>query len=248
MFKGKKVVCIIPARLASVRFPKKILTLLRGKPLLQRVWEAVQKISFFDEIVFAVDAKETANLVKNFGGKFIMTSINCKSGTDRLVDIMHSGKIESDVWVCWQADEPFVKQKMIEQLLFSCDKDNAQIWTLRKRIKNKSDVINSNVVKVVCDNNGFALYFSRSEIPFYRDESLFKNRIYYKHIGLYAYTTNALRQISYLNCSYLEEAESLEQLRFLHYGLSICVHETDSEIFGINTAEDLEKAERFYKE
>ena len=167
-------VCIIPARLASTRFPEKILKILNGKPLLQWVWEAANKTTFFKDIVFAIDSEKTANIIKNFNGKYLMTSKNCKSGTDRLIEIMHSGKIESDIWVNWQADEPFITPKMIYSLLKTCKNNDADIWSLKKKITNEDEILSPNFAKVVCDTTGNALYFSRSRIPYYREEYIFK--------------------------------------------------------------------------
>ncbi len=246
MLLEKKIVCIIPARLNSSRFPKKILATLAGKPLLQWVWEAAHKTTFFKEIVFAIDSEETAHLIKIFGGKYLMTSPECKSGTDRLIEIMHSGKIEADIWVNWQADEPFITPKMIETLLQTCRDDNSDIWTLKKFINKEEDISSPNIAKVVCDVDDFALYFSRSPIPYHCNKE--QQKTYYKHIGIYAYSKEALQKIAQIGHSYLEEAEKLEQLRFLHHKLSIKVHETDQEVVGIDTSQDLQKAEEYVKQ
>lgn len=246
MLKQKNIVCVIPARLKSTRFSEKMLCKLSGKPLLQWVWEAANKTTLFREVFFAVDSEKTANLIKSFGGKYLMTSENCKSGTDRLIEIMHSGKVEADIWVNWQGDEPFITTQMIFDLLSNCDKNDSDVWTLKKRIDKEEQITSANVAKVVCDVEGFALYFSRSTIPFYRDNDG-AERIYYKHVGLYAYTTNALRKISKIGHSYLEDAEKLEQLRFLHHGISIKVNETNQEVIGIDTPQDLQRAEEYAK-
>lgn len=246
MLKQKNIVCVIPARLKSTRFPEKMLCKLSGKPLLQWVWEAANKTTIFRKVFFAVDSEKTANLIKSFNGKYLMTSENCKSGTDRLIEIMHSGKVEADIWVNWQGDEPFITTQMIFDLLSTCDKNDSDIWTLKKRIDKEEQITSANVAKVVCDVEGFALYFSRSTIPFYRDNDRVE-RVYYKHVGLYAYTTNALRKISQIGHSYLEDAEKLEQLRFLHHGISIKVNETKQEVIGIDTPQDLQRAEEYAK-
>ncbi len=243
MIKGKKIACIIPVRLKSTRFPEKVLCNLVGKPMLQWVWEAANETTFFSEIIFAIDSEKTVNLIKSFDGKFLMTSQECKTGTDRLIEIMHSGKVEADIFLNWQADEPFITPKMIQTLLQTCHIDSADVWTLKKRIENENEFLDSNVVKVVCDVDNFALYFSRSSIPYYRDEKITK--LYYKHIGLYAYTIVALRKIAKIGHSYLEDAEKLEQLRFLHHKISIRVHETAQDVIGIDTLDDLKRAEEF---
>ena len=244
MIKGKNIVCIIPARLKSTRFPEKILKNLAGKPLLQWVWDAANKTTIFKDIVFAIDSEKTADLIKSFGGKYLMTSENCQSGTDRLVEIMHTGKVEGDIWVNWQADEPFITPKMIYTLLQSCDKEDSDVWSLKKKIVTENEILSPNFAKVVCDSQGHALYFSRSQIPFYRDNDNIE-QVYYKHVGIYAYTTQALQKIAQMGKCYLEDAEKLEQLRFLFNGLKIKLHETDQEVIGIDTPEHLENAKKY---
>ena len=245
MFAQKKIACIIPARLESTRFPQKVLANLAGKPLLQWVWDAANETTFFSDIVFAIDSEKTAKVIKIFGGKYLMTSPECKSGTDRLIEIVHSGKIEADIFLNWQADEPFITPEMIKTLLQTCHKkDDADIWTLKKRIENQDDVVSPNIAKVVCDVDDYALYFSRSTIPFYRDNDQ-NTKLYYKHVGIYAYTIDALRKIAKIGHSYLEDAEKLEQLRFLHHKFSIKVHETSEEVIGIDTPQDLRRAEEY---
>ncbi len=239
MIANKKVACIIPARLASTRFSEKMLKSILGKPILQWVWEAASKVEFFDSVTIATDSEKIASLVTDFGGKYIMTSENCESGTDRLVEVMQSKKIESDIWVNWQGDEPFITKAMISCLLQSCKDNDADMWTLKKRIESKEQITSPNIAKVVCDLDGYALYFSRSTIPFYRDKPQDSDNVYYKHVGIYAFTTKALQKISELKPSPLEKAEKLEQLRLLQYGLKIKIHETKQEVIGIDTQQDL---------
>ncbi len=247
MKQASKIVCIIPARLDSKRFPRKLLSPLLGKPVLEWVWQAATKVSLFNDVMFAIDAQETADAIQQFGGKYIFTSTHCQSGTDRLVEIACSGKISADIWVNWQGDEPFIAQEMIETLLQSADHQSGEMWTLKKLIQDPQDIHSPKVAKVVCDSHGYALYFSRSPIPFFRDEqdphALITKKAYYKHVGLYAYTTDALKKISQMGSSTLEKAEMLEQLRFLEHNLRIRVHETTHEVFGIDFPEDLVKAE-----
>lgn len=243
MIGGKKVVCVIPARLKSTRFPKKMLCDLRGKPLLQWVWEAASAVSVFDDVVFAVDAEETAELIRGFGGKCLMTSESCPSGSDRLAELLDMGLLDADIWVNWQGDEPFIHERMIMDLIQSCGTEESDLWTLKKRITNPEEATNPHIAKLVCDSNGFAMYFSRNQIPYYRDVSDFSKKELYKHVGLYAYTREALKKILALSPCYIEVAEQLEQLRFLYNGLRIRVHETDYEVFGIDLPEHLAKAE-----
>lgn len=241
MYQSKKIVCVIPARLASTRFPKKVLALLAGKPLLQRVYEAALSCRFFDEVIIAVDHETTFMLAKSFGAKTLMTSPFHQNGTERLQEVKNQHHVKADLYVNWQADEPFICEKMIEDLLSSC-LEEGMVWTLRKRIFDPKEIEDPSIVKVVVDKRENALYFSRSPIPFYRDEKA--EKIYYKHIGLYAYSPLALEKMLDLEVSDLEKAESLEQLRILSFGLSIKVHLTEYETLGIDLPEHLHLAQK----
>jgi len=234
----KKVVCIIPARLNSTRFPKKILSLIHSKTMLEHVFEAASKCPQFDEIYFAIDSPITAEAIKKFGGKFYMTSTSCSNGTNRLIELMKISKIKADIWVNWQADEPFIQPEMIDDLLQGVEKEGS-IWTLKKEILDADEVQNPSVVKVVTDKNNKALYFSRSPIPYNQTKIECK---FFKHIGLYAYTTGVLNQIAAIDSSRLSQIESLEQLAFLENGLPIHVYPTQYETLGIDTPNDLHKA------
>lgn len=235
----KKIACVIPARLKSTRFPRKILALLHDKPLIQWVWEAAKTVPAFDSVTIAVDADETAHLVHSFGGQAIMTSEQCPSGTMRLAELLQRKKIDADIFVCWQGDEPFLHEKMINELLQTAQTDSADVWTLKKKIVEPNDICSPHVCKVVTDENGYALYFSRSPIPYHRD---LKETLYHKHIGIYAYTKETLHRLLQLPISHLAEAEQLEQLNFLYHGLKVRVHETSYEGFGIDIPQHLEKA------
>lgn len=230
------ILCVIPARLGSTRFPRKVLAPIHGKPLIQWVYEAAKNVSCFREVILAVDAEETRRVAESFGARVLMTSIECRSGTDRLIELVLRGELKADVFVNWQGDEPLVHPVLIDQLLQTAGQDGCSIWTLCKQIE---DASSPHAVKVVRTHANEALYFSRSPIPYYHEG---QKKIYYKHIGLYAYTMEALKTIATLPPSTLEEAERLEQLRFLQGGLKIKVHETDHEIFGIDTPEHLESA------
>jgi 3-deoxy-manno-octulosonate cytidylyltransferase (CMP-KDO synthetase) len=236
----KKIACIIPARLKSTRFPRKMLSMLKDKPLLEWVWNAARKVPLFDEIVFAVDSHETANLIQTFGGRSIMTSESCANGTERLIELLEKNLVDADIWVNWQGDEPFINEQMIRDLLQSSN-DNSDLWTLKKKITNPDDATNPQIAKVVCDHEGYALYFSRSQIPYYRDAT--PTKTFYKHVGLYAFTPASLRKISQLPPCESERAEQLEQLRFLHHRLRVRVHETQHDVFGIDLPEHLALAE-----
>lgn len=238
-----RIVCVIPARLESSRFPRKILADLAGKPLLQWAWDAASRCPLFDEVVFAIDSEETARVIEEFGGKFRMTAKECLSGTDRLVELFKNGLVHGDIWVNWQADEPFISEAMIRDLLQS-SQDGADVWTLKMRLTEMEKITSSDICKVVCDAKGYALYFSRSPIPYHRN-LLEGENFYFKHIGLYAYSADALEKISRMYPCAIERAESLEQLRFLFYGLKIKVHETEHETIGIDQPEHLAKARQF---
>lgn len=233
--KSVKTVCVIPARLNSKRFPKKVLSSLGSKPMLQWIWERALSCAQFDQVAFAIDHEETAALIKSFQGVYFMTDPDCQSGTDRLASLMRESRIEGDIWVNWQGDEPFIQKRMIQDLLQSCERGDADVWTLKKEILKKEEIQSPHVVKVVSNKRGEALYFSRAPIPYARNQ----NPIYYKHIGLYAYTGEALQKIWTASGSQLENAESLEQLRFIEEGLKIKVHETDLDTQSIDTPRDL---------
>ena len=233
--KSVKTVCVIPARLNSKRFPKKVLSSLGSKPMLQWIWERALSCAQFDQVAFAIDHEETAALIESFQGSYFMTDQRCQSGTDRLASLMHESRLEGDIWVNWQGDEPFIQKQMIEDLLQSCGRRDADVWTLKKEIVKEEEVQSPHIVKVVSNRRGEALYFSRAPIPYARNQ----NPVYYKHIGLYAYTSEALQKIRAITTSQLEDAESLEQLRFIEEGLKIKVHETDLDTQSIDTPEDL---------
>lgn len=244
MLHKKKIACVIPARLHSTRFPGKVLQYLGGEPLLKRVYKAAKKCSLFDSIIIAVDDQSTYDLASGFTKNVIYTSPTWNSGTDRLIEVYQSGKISADIWVNWQADEPFLEKQMLLELLSSIDTER-DIWTLKKKITKLDEIKNSNVTKVVTDNTGRAMYFSRHSIPY--DSGKF-SILYFKHIGIYAFTPKALEKISTTGPVPIEINEQLEQLRFLYHGLHIQVHETTRDSIGIDTPEDLILAERLWEE
>lgn len=247
MLHSKKVICVIPARLNSSRFPNKILINLLDKPLLQWVWEAACRVRLFDRVVFAIDDEKTAHLIESFNGQFHMTPKDLVSGTDRVGYLQKENLETSDIWVNWQCDEPLIGEKMIEDLLSQGD-EKADVWTLKKKIVCEKDVHNPHIAKVVTDANGYALYFSRSPIPYYRDERNFEKMRVFQHIGLYAYTSDALARIIALPPCDSEEAEKLEQLRYLHFGLKVKVNLTEESAFGIDLKEHQAIAENYLRE
>lgn len=244
-------VAIIPARFASTRFPGKPLVLLGGKPLIQWVYEGIS--SLFEHVYVATDDERIVRTVEGFEGKVIMTSPDHPSGTDRVYEALLKLKGEFDVVVNVQGDEPFVNASQIENLKKSFDKAYIDIATLAVPFPECSsweDLNDPNVVKVVRKRNGEAMYFSRSVIPYIRNEESDNwpsSHVFLKHMGLYAYRTQVLNQLTKLDVSPLEAAESLEQLRWLENGYRIQVELTDSANVGIDTPEDLDRAEEILK-
>ncbi|MGI6223334.1 MAG: 3-deoxy-manno-octulosonate cytidylyltransferase [Prevotella sp.] len=244
-----KFIGIIPARYASTRFPGKPLAQLGGKTVIQRVYEQVKES--LGEAYVATDDERILNHVESFGGKAVMTSPNHHSGTDRIEEAYTKIGGDWDVVVNVQGDEPFIQQSQIQTVCDCFNDTKTQIATLGKPFESMEAVLNPNSPKIVTDVNGFALYFSRSVIPFIRGKEQtewLKSYPFLKHLGLYAYRANVLKEITQLPQSTLELAESLEQLRWLQNGYRIRVGITDVETVGIDTPQDLERAEAFLKE
>ena len=241
-----KFTAIIPARYASTRFPGKPLAMLGGKTVIQRVYE--QAVSVLGEACVATDDERIMSAVEAFGGHAVMTRTDHKSGTDRIEEAARKTGTTADVIINIQGDEPFIQRSQIETLCQLFDEPTTQIGTLGKRFETMEAVENPNSPKIVCDTRGFALYFSRSIIPFMRGlerSQWIDNYPFLKHLGIYAYRREVLAEITKLPQSPLEKAESLEQLRWLQNGYRIRVGETDVETVGIDTPEDLERAEAF---
>ena len=244
-----KFIGIIPARYASTRFPAKPLAMLGGKPVIQRVYEQVAGV--LDEAYVATDDERIEAAVKAFGGKVVMTSVNHKSGTDRCYEAFTKVGEGYDVIVNIQGDEPFIQPSQLEAIKACFEDETTQIATLVKPFTPEDGFAaleNVNSPKVVVNKNMNALYFSRSIIPYQRNaekKDWLKGHVYYKHIGLYAYRVDVLKEITSLPQSSLEVAESLEQLRWLENGYTIKVGTTHVETIGIDTPEDLAKAEQF---
>ncbi len=245
-----KFIGIIPARYASTRFPGKPLAMLGGKLVIERVCEQVSKV--LDEVVVATDDKRIFDAVNAFGSKAVMTSANHKSGTDRIREAADIINTDADVVVNIQGDEPFIHPEQIEAVCRCFNDPSTQIATLGKPFGDDIEAIeNPNSPKIAVDTKGFAMYFSRSVIPFVRgvEPKTWPNQFpFIKHIGLYAYRTQVLREITMLPQGQLEIAESLEQLRWLENGYRIQVALTDMETVGIDTPEDLAKAEKMLSE
>ena len=243
-----KFIGLIPARYASTRFPGKPLALLNGKPVIQHVYEQAAKV--LDAVYVATDDERIYNKVLAFGGKAVMTSTEHHSGTDRIEEALEKVGGDFDVVVNIQGDEPFIAQSQVETLC-QCFVDKAtQIATLGKPFECIEAAENPNSPKIVVDNRGYALYFSRSIIPFVRGterQDWLSKYPFLKHLGIYAYRTNVLKEITKLPQSSLELAESLEQLRWLQNGYRIKVGLTDVETVGIDTPDDLQRAEEFIR-
>ena len=239
---------IIPARYASTRFPGKPLALLGNKPVIQHVYE--QASSVLSDVWVATDDDRIREAVKKFGGRVVMTRADHKSGTDRIEEAAEKTGTQADVVINIQGDEPFVQPSQIKTLMQLFDNADTQIGTLGKHFENIEAVNNPNSPKIVTDKQGFALYFSRSVIPYIRgaqDNEWLSHFPFLKHLGLYAYRREVLHEITQLPQSSLEIAESLEQLRWLENGYRIRVGLTDVETVGIDTPEDLQRAEEFLK-
>ena len=244
-----KFIAIIPARYASTRFPGKPLAMLGGKPVIQRVYE--QAVAVLGEAYVATDDERIRQAVEAFGGQAVMTRADHKSGTDRIEEAAETIGTTADVIINVQGDEPFIQRSQIETLCRQFEDPQTQIATLGKRFESMEAAENPNSPKIVCDTKGFALYFSRSVIPFVRgtERSEWLGHFpFLKHLGIYAYRREVLRDITKLPQSPLEIAESLEQLRWLQNGYRIRVGETDVETVGIDTPEDLQRAETFLQQ
>lgn len=239
-----KFIGIIPARYSSSRFPGKPLAILGGKPVIEHVYRQVSSV--MEDVFVATDDQRIYDAVEAFGGKAIMTRSDHKSGTDRICEALEKVGGSFDVVINIQGDEPFIQKSQLETVMQCFDDPRTQIATLGKPFESMEAVENPNSPKIVLDNDGYALYFSRSVIPFVRGkehEEWLSHFPYLKHIGLYAYRSEVLREISKLPQSTLELAESLEQLRWLQNGYKIKVGLTDVETIGIDTPEDLQRAE-----
>lgn len=239
-----KKVAVIPARYGSTRFPGKPMAKICGKPMIIHVYERVKKSINIDEVVVATDNEKILNLVKEYGGKAIMTSSHHESGSDRVAEV--AKRIEGDIFVNVQGDEPLISTKLIEDLVELSINNPTKVITAKTKIINESDIKNPNIVKIVTDRHQNALYFTRSIIPYNR---LKDNGVdYYKHIGVYSYPKEILREFVNLPHSKLERIEMLEQLRLLENGYSIKVLETEYDSVGVDTPEDITKIERLLED
>lgn len=242
-----KVIAVIPARYNSTRFPGKPLSILKGKPLIQHVYEGVKDARLIDMVYVATDDIRIYETVTSLGYNAVMTSDTHISGTDRVAEVVRD--MDCDIVVNVQGDEPFIMPDMVDDVVnILLDDERASIGTLTKRLSDLGEFLSPDVVKVVFDKHGFALYFSRSPIPYHRAETQkgkSSELFMFKHIGIYGYRRDALLRFSSLEPCAIEMAEGLEQLRALFNGLRIKVRETTHDTIGIDTPEDLRKAEEW---
>jgi 3-deoxy-manno-octulosonate cytidylyltransferase (CMP-KDO synthetase) len=243
-----KILGIIPARYASTRFPGKPLTIIGGKSMIRRVYEQASCAVSLSSVIVATDDERIRQHVLDFGGKVVMTSSDHPSGTDRCYEAMQLAGESFDIVVNIQGDEPFIHPKQIDLVASCFSEKQVQIATLVKKINGYDELTNPNIPKVALGENRNALLFSRQTIPYLRGvepSSWLDHYTFYKHIGIYAYRAETLAEITSLNASSLEKAESLEQLRWLENGYKIKVEITDFESVAIDTPEDLKKLSEF---
>lgn len=239
-----KIIAMIPARYEASRFPGKLMQDLAGKSVILRTYEATKSSGLFTEVYVVTDSEVIFDEIKNNGGAVIKSIKKHESGSDRIAEAVAS--IDADIVVNVQGDEPFTQKETLSKLLnvFNSDpQKEIDVASLMLKMNVKAEINNPNNVKVVTDAQNFALYFSRSVIPFAREESKAE---YYKHIGIYAFRKEALLKFTKLPINELEAAEKLENLRFLANGLKVKMVETDQLAIGIDTPEDLKKANEIF--
>jgi len=255
-----KVLAVIPARYASTRLPGKPLVLIKDKPMIQWVYERVKEVSVIDEVIVATDDLRIFELVKNFGGKVMMTSKKHQSGTDRVAEVvkkLNSKNLKYDFILNVQGDEPLVSKETLNKLVLTYKKNSdVDVVTPICRIKSYDEYISTTTAKIVFDKNGYALYFSRSPIPIIRDvvdsklniknfkKINFEKEEFYRHIGIYGYKNEFLLKYVKMAQSKLELLEKLEQLRILENGYKIKVVEVKDNSFPVDTWEDLQKIKK----
>lgn len=237
-----KVIAMIPARYEASRFPGKLMKNLAGKSVILRTYEATKNSNLFEEVYVVTDSNKIYNEIVNNGGKAIKSSKTHETGSDRIAEAVEA--IDTDIVVNVQGDEPFTKKESLKKLLKvfkNSSQRNIDIASLMIKIEDIDEINNPNNVKVVTDEENFAMYFSRAPIPFPREKS---EAVYFKHIGIYAFRKNALLKFTKLPMNKLEAIEKLENLRFLANGMSVKMVETNEVAIGIDTPEDLEKANK----
>lgn len=241
-----KAIIVIPARLKSTRLPNKVLLDLGGKPVIQRVYEACIKAKLHQEVWIAADTDEVFNLCKQFTPNVLMTKESHPSGTDRIAEVVE--QIPCDIVINVQGDEPFFDADIVDRLIDAMQNSDAAMASVCAPVESLDELHNPNLVKVVTDVNGYALYFSRFRIPYSRDKILDDPAGYKKHMGVYAYRADFLPKFIQLPVSFLEGSEKLEQLRALENGYKIKMIEVAGFEKGIDTPEDLELARKKIKD
>ena len=245
---NNEIIAVIPARYGSTRFPGKALASIKGKPMIQWVYERTRSSRLIDRVVVATDDDRIREAVSAFGGEAVMTSVAHPTGTDRIAEVARG--LACDIIVNVQGDEPLILPDMIDEAIAPLAQDpSIPMGTLGKRIEDPREAVDPNVVKVVFDKNGFALYFSRAPIPWDRDRwagksaftDLAVDSAHYKHVGLYVYRRDFLLRYAALPQTALESSEKLEQLRALEHGHRIKVVITRHESFGVDIPDDLGK-------
>ncbi len=239
------IIGIIPARYASTRFPGKPLIDLGGKTMIQRVYEQCKKAISLTDVIVATDDERIAEHVKSFGGQAVMTLSEHQSGTDRCAEVLKQYTKPCDAIINIQGDEPFISPDQINALAAVFANPQTQLATMKKRLTTEADIQNPNTVKVISNRAGDAVYFSRSPIPYRRNHDT--EVTYFKHIGIYGYSAAALREITQLPLGSLEQAENLEQLRWIENGYRIALVETQTENISIDTPADLLLVEKYLK-
>ncbi len=244
MANSLKIIGIIPSRYASTRLPAKSLADICGKPMVQHVYERAKQSHLLTDVVVATDDERIEKAVKQFGGNVVMTPAAIQSGSDRIAYAAQS--ISADIIANVQGDEPLIEPRMIDEAVQMLVDDNSAVAsTAAKKITSPDELHNPNIVKVVLDKNMYALYFSRSTIPFVRDARAsaewLNHATFYKHFGIYVYRAEFLRKFSSFQPTMLEQSEKLEQLRILENGFRIKVAVTEFDSIPVDTQEDLEK-------
>ncbi len=235
-----KIIAVIPARYNSTRFPGKLMEKLGGKTIITTTYQNVRETNLFDEVFVATDSEIIFQEVIENGGKAVMTGEH-ETGSDRIAEAVQN--IDCDIVLNVQGDEPFLKTEPLKQLIrvfYEDENKEISLASLKIKLNGIDEIQNPNNVKVITDNNGFALYFSRSAIPYHREVSY--NVDYFKHIGVYAFRKEALLKFSQLEMKPLEISEKIECIRYLEYGMKIKMIETEFVGVGIDTPEDLQKA------
>ncbi len=237
---------VIPARYSSSRFEAKVLADILGKPMIQHVWERAKQAIVLEDLIIACDDERVADVAKNFGANVVLTAKGHSCGTDRIIEVINP--LDVRIVINIQGDEPLIQPVMIDALAQALlDDGTICMATIMKKIEDPDELNDPHVVKVVVDKNNFALYFSRAAIPFLSQSSEVKSPLYYKHIGLYAYTKDFLFTYKNMPFSNLEGIECLEQLRVLEEGYRIKVIETKYDTIGVDTPDDLEKVIQYLK-